>query len=309
MMTMDERPAVAANEDARPCLSPRTIVLIADMALLLCALLWGASFATMKILVAVYPTCWLLFLRFASGSALIALFFHRRIAKEWRRALKGGVVIGALLFAAIGTQTFALTLMDAGRQAFVTATYVLMVPLLLWASTRKFPGWTVLVAACVCLAGMALLTDLSGPIAVGDALTLLCAVFFALQIIAIGHYAKGTDPVVLSFVEFVTMAVLSSVVGTALEGPLVLSSEGWGELVFTIVFCTFGCYVVQTCAQRYAPPSHAAILMSLESVFGLLSGIVFLGEVLTLRMGIGCAMIFASVLIAELAPFLRRHEA
>ena len=304
-----------ANEGERTArLSPGVVSLLADLALLFCALLWGMSFSAVKSLLSIYASCWLLFLRFSSGSVLLFLFFHRRILRTTHRDMIGGGVIGLALFAAITLQTVGLNFMDAGRQAFLVATYVLLVPLLLWAIRRTFPGWVTLGAACVCLLGMRLLTlDASGPVGLGEALSLLCAVVFAGQIIAISHYAAGTtgdprqggDPIALTFVEFAVVAVLSLLAALAIEEPLILRSEGLPELAFTIVFCTFLCYLVQICAQKYARPSHAAIIMSLESVFGLLGGVVFLGEEVTLRMALGCVLIFASVLLVELEPFLK----
>ena len=289
-------------------LSPRTVGLIADFTLLLCSLFWGLSFASMKILVGLYPACWLLFLRFSVGSSLILLFFHRRVLKNLRQNLKGGAIIGVALFAAITAQTVGLNFIEAGRQAFLTATYVLIVPLILWAVKRVFPGWVTLGAAVICLVGMGLLTDLSGPVNAGDALTLLCALLFALQILAISRYTQGGtsggDPVTLSFVEFVTLSLLSLLAAFLFESPLTVHEEGLLELIFTIVICTFGCYMMQICGQKYTLPSHAAIIMSLESVFGLLSGIVFLGETLSFRMAMGCALIFFAVLLAELEPLL-----
>ena len=77
-------------------------------------------------------------------------------------------------------------------------------------------------------------------------------------------------------------------------------------MVFTIMFVTFGCYMLQIIAQKYAEPSHATIIMSLESVFGLASSIIYLNEPVTTRMLTGCAMIFTAVLISELSPHLKR---
>ena len=291
---------------ARPGLSSRAVGLIADFALLLCSLFWGLSFASMKVLVGLYPACWLLFLRFSVGAVLILIFFHGRVTRNIWRSLKGGAVIGVALFAAITAQTVGLNFIEAGRQAFLTSTYVLIVPLILWAAKRVFPGWVTLGAACVCLVGMSLLTDLSGSMGKGDALTLLCALLYALQILAISRYARGGDPIALSFVEFVTLSLLALPASLLFESPQTLYADGFPELAFTIVLCTFGCYMVQICGQKYTLPSHAAIIMSLESVFGLLSGILFLGESLSLRMALGCALIFSAVLLAELEPFFVR---
>lgn len=281
--------------------------MLADLALLFCAFFWGMSFASMKILVTIYPSCWLLFLRFTAGALMIYVFFHKRIYESLRKCLNGGMLIGALLFVALTSQTVGLQYIGGGRSAFISAIYVLIVPLMLWAFRKKFPGWVTLFAACLCIAGMYFLTDddMTGSMNIGDILTIICAVTFAVQILAINHYTQDCDPITLSFVEFVTLACLSFITSLIFETRTeIISMRGLSELIFTIVLCTFGCYMIQICAQKYAKPSHAAIIMSLESVFGLLSGIVFLGETITLRASIGCAMIFASVLIAELEPFI-----
>ena len=190
--------------------------LTADLALLLCALFWGMSFVTMKRLVSLYSPCWLLFLRFGPGAVLLLLAFPKRILRTWRKNLRAGAVIGTILFAAIAVQTVALNFIGAGRQAFISATYVLLVPLLLWGFRHTFPGWATLSASALCLLGMGLLSDPSGPLNPGDALTFLSALLFAGQIIAIGHYTQrpdgrdgaDCDPIAISFVEFTTLTLL-----------------------------------------------------------------------------------------------------
>lgn len=287
--------------------------MLADLGLLYCALFWGMSFPTMKILVGIYPACWLLFLRFSLGSLMIYAFFHKRIHEHFHGTFKGGAIIGTLLFIAIALQTVGLNYIGGGRSAFISAVYVLLVPLFIWAFRKIFPGWITLIAALICVAGMYFLTsdnDMAGALNKGDILTFMCAVVFAFQIIAITHYAAdfNFDPIVLSFTEFVTLSVLSFIFSLLFETRTdILSSSGLYELLFTISFCTFGCYVMQICAQKYAKPSHASIIMSLESVFGLLSSIIFLGESITLRASIGCALIFISVLMSELEPFITKR--
>ena len=285
--------------------------MLADLGLFYCAFFWGVSFPVMKILVGVYPTCWLLFLRFLAGALMIYVVFHKRINKTLRKDFQGGVILGILLFLAVVTQTLGLNYIDSGRNAFITSIYVILVPLFLWGLKRKFPGWLTLIAAVICVAGMYLLAgdNLSGKINLGDVLTMLCAVFFAVQIIAISYYTQGCDPLTLSCVEFFTLAILSFISSLIFETrtEIINVSTLWG-LLFMIVFCTFGCYSVQICAQKYAEPSHATIIMSLESVFGLASGIIFLDEKITFKAGVGCALIFIAVLISELAPLIRKKK-
>lgn len=286
--------------------------LLADLGLLYCAMFWGFSFPTMKILVGIYPTCWLLFLRFSIGSLMIYTIFHKRINASFRKTFKGGFIIGVLLFIAIGTQTVGLRYIGGGRSAFISATYVLMVPFMIWALHRVFPGWLTIMAACLCVAGMYFLSgdEAAGPDGLtGDILTVICAVTFAVQVIAISRYAHNLDPVALSFAEFVSFAGIALITSLIFESPSErLSFNGLAELIFTIVFATFGCYTVQIISQKYAEPSHATIIMSLESVFGLISSIIFLNESVTMRMLTGCALIFAAVMISELSPFLLKRR-
>lgn len=282
--------------------------MLADLGLLYCALFWGVSFVTMKILVGVYPACWLLFLRFSVSSVMLYVFFHKRINQSFMHELKGGVIIGALLFIAIATQTVGLNYIGGGRSAFISAIYVLMVPLILWALNKKFPGWLKIFAACLCVAGMYMLTceEISNASVIGDSLTVICALTFAVQVIAISRLTQGSDPIALSFVEFVSFAVFALLSSLAFEArPVLLDTKSMPELLFTIIFATFGCYVMQIVAQKYAEPSHATIIMSLESVFGLVSSMIFLGESMTFFAGIGCALIFVSVLISELEPYIQ----
>lgn len=280
---------------------------LADAALLACAFLWGLGFVAMKSGLSVYPTWWLLFLRFGGGTLLMLFFFHKRIRRASGGDLLGGAVIGLFLFLGMGLQTLGLNYTAAGRQAFLTAGYVVLVPLLLWGLRRLFPGWLTLAAALVCFIGMGFLTsDLSGPINRGDILTIASTFMFAGQIISIGHYAARGDPIVLTFVQFLVTAALSVLVGFVSHDPFVWQgTRGLIEVGFATFFATFACFLIQNCAQKFTLPSHAALLLGLESVFGLLGGIFLLGEAFTFRMAVGCLLIFSSVVAVELAPLLR----
>ena len=281
--------------------------MLADLGLFYCAFFWGLSFVSMKILLGYYPACWILFLRFTAGSALIYLFFHKRINKNFSAAFKPGVILGFLLFAALAVQTVGLKYIGGGRSAFISATYVLIVPLLIWAFKKIFPGFVTLGAACLCVLGMYLLTgdEMSGTFNFGDFLTIVCAFTFAVQVILIGKYTKGNDPITLSLTEFISLAFFALVYSLIFEtrGDFI-NIESLPELSFTIILCTFGCYMIQICAQKYVNPARATIIMSLESVFGLISGVILLGESVTFRSGFGCVLIFIAVLAAELEPFL-----
>ena len=110
--------------------------MLADLGLLYCAFFWGISFPVMKVLIDYYETFWLLFLRFSFAAGLIYIFFHKRIHESFRKVFKGGAIIGILLYIAIGTQTIGMKYISSGRSAFISAIYVLIVPLIVWVVQR-----------------------------------------------------------------------------------------------------------------------------------------------------------------------------
>lgn len=289
--------------------SPKMQSLIADISLVLVALFWGLGFVAMKDALDSYPTFWLLTLRFTGAFLLMALLFRRRIRGLRRKDYEAGGVVGVFLFLGFATQTLGLNYTTPGKQAFLTATYVVIVPFLVWALRKKYPGGLSFAASFLCLWGMGLLTLRQGfSMGLGDGLTLLCAFFFACQLVAVEHYASKTDPLVLAVLQIAVVALMSL--------PLALLFETWPGFLpggaglwsigYTIVFCTIIAFSIQNIAQKFTPSAHTAILLSLESVFGALSGIYLLGEVFTPSMAAGCVLIFLAVLLTEAGPSLVR---
>ncbi|MBP6333037.1 MAG: DMT family transporter [Aminivibrio sp.] len=281
---------------------------LADISLMLVALFWGLGFVAMKDALESYPTFWLLTLRFGSGAALMAALFRKRLAGVSPADIKAGAIIGVFLFLGFSTQTLGLNFTTPGKQAFLTATYVVIVPLFSWVFRKRFPGLLSFVASAVCLAGMAMLTLQEGSaVGAGDTLTLVCAVFFACHILAIEHFAAKTDPVILAIVQIFMVGLLSFPFALAFETwPGFNGGSGLWSIAFTVLFCTVFAFAVQNVAQKFTPSTHTAIILSLESVFGALAGIYFLGEVFTPRMAAGCALILAAVLLTETGPALVR---
>ena len=222
--------------------------------------------------------------------------------------LKSGAVVGFFLFLGYATQTLGLNYTTPGKQAFLTSTYVVIVPFLSWGIRRVFPGVTSFVASLVCLAGMALLTlQESASIGTGDTLTFVCALFFAFHIIVIEYYVADRDPLILTTLQIAMVALLSLPAALAFETwPGFQGGSGLLSIAYTVVMCTVVAFAVQNLAQKYTPSTHAAILLSLESVFGAFAGVYFMNEVFTPRMIVGCALIFAAVLLTVAGPSLLR---
>lgn len=279
------------------------------LALLTAAVIWGSSFIVMKDTVDHIPVFQLLAIRFTLAGLLLALLFRKRLMTSGKQLLSHGAVCGVLLLSAYATQTFGLMTTTPGTNAFLTAVYCVMVPFMAWGFHRKRPTSYNWVAAVLCIAGIGLIS-LSGDLSIGlgEGMTLLSGVFYALHIMALSHFGERDDPVALTIVQFAVVALLSWAAtllterGAAFPAPAV-----WSQLLYLTVFATAATLVLQSVGQSLTPPSQSAILLSLESVFGVLFSVMLGKESLTLQLGCGFALIFVSVIISETQlAFLRR---
>lgn len=276
----------------------------ANLALLLVALLWGTTFSISKYAFAYLTPLYMIAIRFTIGVAIMCLCFWKKISKITVQDLKGGAIVGTIFFIAFVTQLIALQHTEAGKQAFLAATYVVMAPFLYWIIYKKRPDFRTLSGAFVCFLGIALLTlNKTFQISFGDGLTLFSSLFFALHIMSNGYFVEKQDPVVLSTVQFAVVAIISWGCAFFFEPfPKTIAFEGVVSVLYLGIFCTGLAYFLQTAAQRYTLATHAAIILSLESVFGILLAVIMLGELFTLKMLIGCITIFVAILITELRP-------
>ena len=286
----------------------------ADLLLLLAAFIWGTAFIAQKDANRSMGPILFVGLRFVlSTAALLPLMRReaRRVAApltrlDWIQA----VIIGFCLFAGACLQQAGLITTTATNGGFLTALYVVFVPFILWLLTRQAPR-TPVVFACLISAGGAWLLADNGQArhwAIGDLLVVLSDLAWALAIVLIGVFLQRTHrPFFLSFVQYAVTAVLGLSAGLALEPvslagivatlpPLLYAGLLSGALAFT----------VQIIAQKHTPPSEAALIMSLESVFAAVAGAWLLGERL-LPLGIaGAALILLGVMVVEVGPRLMR---
>lgn len=293
-------------------MSKRTMYL-ADASLLLVALIWGSGFvATKTTLVEVTPY-YLMAFRFAIGTLLLGVFFWKRIAAAKKQDIIAGSVIGIFMFSAFAAQTIGLLYTTASKQAFLTGTNVVIVPFLAWALYRKKPDVYSFAATFVALGGIALLT-LQGTLALGlgDSLTLLCAVLFAGHIVAIGHFAKDQDPIVLAAIQmgFTTVFSFAFAVLSAEPWPVPnMTGSGWSGILYMGIASSFFAFTIQNVAQRYTTSTHAALILCLESVFGTLLSVWLLGEEMTVKMILGCVLIMVAIVTAETRwDFLKKRK-
>ena len=275
--------------------------------------IWGFAFVVMKDAVDVLPPAQLIGVRFLLTGLLMAALFHRKLRGSLNRGFLGaGSVLGAVTFLAFWVQTVGLADTTPGKNAFLTATYCVIVPFMLWALTGRRPQVANVGAAVLCVAGIGLVSVAAGSFSIGfgDLMTLLCAVFFAAQIIAIARFSQRYDVLGLTVYQFLFGGAMGLALGAATE-PF----PGWGavmnadflcNLAYLVVFASGVCYVLQNVGLAHVPEAQGSLLLSLASVFGVLASVLFYGEVVTGRMAAGFALIFAAILISELAPQRKR---
>lgn len=281
----------------------KRMILLADGALLLTALIWGVSFPLMKIAVEVVPPNLLLALRFGVGTAGLLPFVWKKLVKADRRALLSGLLLGIVLYAGFVAQAVGLKYTTAGKNAFITTVYVVLAPFSTWLFYKKRPSLYTFAAALVCFLGIGILSlDGAGGFNIGDALTLLCGVLFALQLSLTDRYvSEGQDITLLTMLQFAAAGAAALAVGLFTERlDFEPTPEIIGSLAFLCIVATLIAYLLQNFGLKYASCTHASLLLGCESLFGCLAGIILLGEAFTPRIAVGGGMILAATLFSEL---------
>jgi len=276
--------------------------LIADCILLLVALLWGTTFVASKYTLTYLTPFFIISTRFIMAFAMMSLVFRKQFKTINKDELKGGIIVGTILFIAFATQLIALQYTAAGKQAFLAGTYVVMVPFIVWAISKKRPDNRSFIGAFICFLGIGFLTlNDSLTISFGDSLTMFSSLFFAGHIISTDHFVKKMDPVKLTIVQFGTVAVLGTTAAFMFEPiPTSMDSNGLLAILYLGILCTGIAYFLQTYAQKDTLSTHTAIILSLEAVFGSVLSLIVLKEVFTFRMVIGCIAILSAILVIEL---------
>ena len=223
-----------------------------------------------------------------------------------------GAIIGGCLFLAYTIQTFGLSMTTPSKNAFLTAVYCVIVPFLTWAVVKKKPDrWNIL-AAVLCVSGVGLVS-LTEELTInpGDLLTLVCALFYASHIVSVEKFAAGKDIYIITVFQFAFAALYAWILGFATQtfpSQAFTRPEVVLPLVYLCVMATAVALLFQNVGQIYSDPSSAAVILSLESVFGVISSVIFYGDPVTVRLVIGFVLIFIAVVCSETKfSFLRRR--
>ncbi len=285
--------------------------LIGRLALLATTLIWGTSFVVLKSTLDSVSTLYVLAFRFTGAAALMALCGIRQLKKIDRDYLKNGIFAGTCLFLAYVFQTYGLVYTTAGKNAFLTATYCVIVPFLSWIFAKKRPDRYNAAAAIICIVGCGLVSlqnDFS--IGIGDGLTMVCGLFYALHIIILSNASRDSSTLLLSLIQFAVAGILSWVFALIVEPfPTTIPNDAVISIIYLCVMCTAVCFFLQAIGQKYTPPTQVAIILTLESVFGATISAFVYRDPITFRLILGFIFIFAAVLISETKlSFLKRKK-
>lgn len=277
--------------------------LLGRLALLAAALIWGGSFVGMKALTDVMTTQYILAIRFGLAAVVMAVVLIPRMKRlNWSLVWRG-VIIGVLLFGAYCFQTYGIERTTPGKNAFLTEVYCVLVPFLYWMVDKCRPDRYNILAAVLSVIGIGLVSlDSDLSIGAGEGLTLIGGVFFSLHLVAITKLGRGRDPLFITLFQFVGVALCAGIGAILFEQPPnvyeLLSWEVAGPMAYLVLAATCLTISFQTFGQQHTPPSAAAILLSLEAVFGVLVSILA-GERPTLTVLCGFGVIFAAVIVSE----------
>ena len=284
--------------------------------LLLAAAIWGLGTVVIKSTVDAFAPAWLVGVRFTAAGLILGIVMLPRFRKAIDGDhLKKGAVLGVWLFLAYWANSTGLTDTTASNSSFLTSLYCVIIPFLGWALRGARPTRFNVAAALVCVAGVGCVSFAASSgfsLRFGDLITLLSALFLSFHVLYTAKYARGHDMTLLTVIQFFVAGVLGFAAGFAFEPMPVfaqLSTDTWLSLGYLAVFASCIALLLQNIAVAHVDPAPASLFLATESVFGVLFSILFLGELLTLPLFFGFALIFVGIVISEYLPLRAARSA
>jgi drug/metabolite transporter (DMT)-like permease len=285
--------------------------------LVLIAFIWGSTFVLVKEALNDASPLLLNSARMLVASALLAIFYRKKLAVLTRPSLTAGVLAGTFLFAGYAFQTSGLKLTTPSKSAFLTGTSSVLVPIALVAIWRvRIHLWRV-VGIALALLGLFLMTvpgsraglaDFAN-VNLGDLLTIGCAICFTFHVIFVGRASQRFPFEQVAFLQVGTAAILMTVSTPLLEHPYFRSTPTViAAILITGTLCTAVAFSVQSWAQQFTPATHTALIFTTEPVFAWLTSFIYLHERLGLRAGVGALLILGGVLISELLGHVEKPD-
>jgi len=284
----------------------KTFKMNADLMLIIVAIIWGSGFIGVEFaFIANMSALLILAFRFSIASIILLIFSYKDIKiikkSEW---IKGSIA-GVLLFTGFYLQTAGQALTTISNSAFITATYVIMVPFVAWIIVKQKPTIKIVVLAFVVLIGIGVLTLSPGQgfkLNVGDILILLCALAFASQVAYVEIAVSSSSPKIITFIQISVAAILSIIGLLVFDFPAIAVADyakGVPAILFLGVFSTCLCFFMQTSAQKRTSAAKVGIILSTEGFFGTLFSIILGLEPLTTKIMLGGIIIITAVILTE----------
>lgn len=229
--------------------------------------------------------------------------YKKMTTSELKMLIKSGVICGIALFTASSLQQCGIIYTTVGKAGFITALYILFVPIIgIFLKKRmSFKKWICVAVAVVGLFFLCM-TD-SFSLSKGDTLVLFCSLAYAAHILLVDKFAPHVDGIKLSFVQFLTAGIISFIFMLILETPKLSDiSSAWLSIAYSGILSCGVAYTLQIIGQKHTPPAIASLLMSLESVFAVIAGIILLSQIPTPREILGCALMFSAIIAAQKLP-------
>ncbi len=289
--------------------------------MLAAAMIWGSAFVAQRLSLDAIGPFLFTGLRFLLGAAIVSAFVFatRRGSRGTRAAtashgfdaalLRDGVILGLVLSVAISLQQIGLRYTKIANAGFISSLYVVIVPML-GVFLRHRTGAGTWIGAALAAAGLYLLSiNEHFSIMYGDWYQLGCAIVISIQVMLVGHYAPRHDPLALSIVQFIACGAACLAVAIGFE-PLRLAdiARAAPAIIYGGAMSVGVGYTIQVVAQRDAAPAHAAVIFSMEGVFAAIAGWAALGETLSARALVGCALMLAGLLACQLLPSARNQD-
>jgi drug/metabolite transporter (DMT)-like permease len=263
---------------------------------------WGTTFVVVKDAVAKMPVMDFLAWRFVIATAVMIVVRPRSLTALGRRGWWRGILLGGTLAGGYVAQTYGLRHTSAAASGFITGMFVVFTPLLGGLLLQRRVGLASWLAVALATVGLAVISLHGFDIGVGEALTLVCAFAYALQLVGLGEWSSEHDVYALAVVQLATAAVLITTISLPTVGirppptPFV-----WGAVLGTAVLATAVAFLVQTWAQTYISATRASVVMTMEPVFAGVAA-VLAGERLGWRVPAGGALVLAAMYLVEVGP-------
>jgi drug/metabolite transporter (DMT)-like permease len=277
----------------------------ADITLLIVAIIWGSAFVAQRIAgqmgsVYLFNAARYLLAALAVLPLALRAGASPNVSRISRDQYKWMLIAGSLLFLGSALQQVGVVYTTAGNAGFITSLYVVLVPMALFFVWHEKPHWISILAVGLAAVGAFLLsTGGKFEIRVGDLLVLVSVLFWTFHVIILGKYASRFEAMSFSLGQLIVCGILNFILGVFVESFPAPDWSWFGAVAYTAFFSLGLAYTLQIWAQRHTPPADAALLMSLESVFAVLSGWLFLDERLVLMQIFGCVLIFVAVLLSQ----------